>query len=343
MVSRMVCDVLKTTGITAAAGIGTNLYLAKIAMDIEAKHAPPDRNGVRIAELDEMTYRQRLWDHRPLPDFWRIGGGYARRLAKQGLYTMGDVARCSLGGAGDYYNEDLLFKLFGVNAELLIDHAWGKEPCTIGEIKKYQPQSHSISMGQVLQHPYSMENARLIVREMTDMLVLDLVDKGLVTEQMSLAIGYDAESLRYDCGYRGEVVVDPYGRRIPKGANGSVRLSRRTSSTRLITEGVMALFDRIAAPELLVRRLNLTACGVVSEREETRDDRGEQLDMFTDYEAMDREREKENAALAREREMQKTVIGLKKRYGKNIILRGMNLCEAATARERNAQIGGHRA
>jgi len=344
MVSEMVTDVFKTTGITAAAGIGTNLYLAKIAMDIEAKRTSPDRNGARIAELDERTYRERLWNHRPLTDFWRIGGGYARRLERQGLYTMGDVARCSLGGAGDYYNEELLFKLFGINAELLIDHAWGKESCTIGEIKKYQPQSHSVSTGQVLQSPYSYENARLIVREMTDLLVLDLVDKGLVTDHMDLAVGYDTESLKYEVGYTGEVITDYYGRKVPKGAHGSVRLSLQTSSTRLITEGVMELYDRIVSPQLLVRRINLTACGVVNEQDaRVHCLKGEQLDMFTDYEALEKQIEAENAMLMREKRMQKAVIELKKRYGKNIILRGMNLCEAATARERNAQIGGHKA
>ncbi len=344
MVSVMVADVLATTGITAAAGIGTNLYLAKIAMDIEAKHAEADRNGVRIAELDEMTYRMKLWSHRPLTDFWRIGGGYARRLEQQGLYTMGDVARCSLGKAGDYYNEDLLFRLFGVNAELLIDHAWGMESCTIGEIKAYQPQSHSVSTGQVLHSPYTIENARLIVREMADLLVLDLVDKRLVTDQMVLTVGYDAESLKGEVEYRGEVTVDHYGRRIPKNAHGTVNLPRQTSSTRMITEAVMELYDRIMTPDLLVRRINLTACGVVDEtKARGREDFGGQLDMFTDYAALERRLARENAELEREHRMQRAVLELKKKYGKNIILRGMNLCEAATARERNAQIGGHRA
>ncbi len=344
MVSVMVEDVFKTTGITASAGIGTNLYLAKIAMDIEAKRMKADKNGVRIAELDEMTYRERLWSHRPLTDFWRIGGGYARRLEQQGLYTMGDVARCSLGGAGDYYNEDLLYRLFGVNAELLIDHAWGMESCTIGEIKAYRPESHSVSTGQVLQSPYTIENARLIVREMADLLVLDLVDKHLVTDQMVLTVGYDAESLKGEIPYGGEVTVDSYGRRIPKSAHGTVNLPRQTSSTRMITEGVMKLYDEIMTPDLLVRRINLTACGVVDESRVRRaEEQGEQLDMFTDYAAIESRIARENADLEKEKRMQRTVLALKKKYGKNIILRGMNLCDAATARERNAQIGGHRA
>ncbi len=344
LVSAMVADVYRTTGITAAAGIGTNLYLAKIAMDIEAKHAAPDENGARIAELDELSYRRRLWDHRPLTDFWRVGGGTERRLEKHGLYTMGDVARCSLGGAGDYYNEDLLFKLFGVNAELLIDHAWGVETCTIGAIKAYVPESHSISSGQVLQHPYPFEKARLIVREMADALVLDLVDKGLVTGQVALAVGYDADALTHATDYKGAVTVDHYGRRIPKGVNGTVNLHRQTSSTKLITDALVGLFDRIADPDLTVRRLNVTACGVVEEsRAAVHRETVGQLDMFTDYDAIERERAAEDAALEREHRMQKAVLGLKKRYGKNIILRGMNFEEGATARDRNAQIGGHRA
>ena len=342
--SMMIADVLKTTGITAAAGIGTNLYLAKIAMDIEAKHAEPDENGVRIAELDEMTYKQKLWSHRPLTDFWRVGHGYAKKLEENGLYTMGDIARCSLGKDGAYYNEDLLFKLFGVNAELLIDHAWGYEPCTIAEIKAYKPETNSIGSGQVLQCPYIFEKARLVVKEMTDLLVLDLVDKNLVTDQMVLTIGYDVENLQGKSSYRGEVTTDHYGRKIPKHAHGTANLDRQTSSTKLIMDALMELYDRIVNPDLLVRRINLTACKVVDESEAKQYSvAGEQLDIFTDYAELERKRSEEKAALEREKNMQKAVLELKKKYGKNIILKGMNLEEDATARERNAQIGGHKA
>ncbi|MBQ3258759.1 MAG: DNA methylase [Oscillospiraceae bacterium] len=342
--SMMIVDVLKTTGITAAAGIGTNLYLAKIAMDIEAKHAEPDENGVRIAELDEMTYKQKLWSHRPLTDFWRVGHGYAKKLEENGLYTMGDIARCSLGKDGTYYNEDLLFKLFGVNAELLIDHAWGYEPCTIAEIKSYKPETNSIGSGQVLQSPYTFEKAKLVVKEMTDLLVLDLVDKNLVTDQMVLTIGYDVENLQGKSSYRGEVTTDHYGRKIPKHAHGTANLDRQTSSTKLIMDAVMELYDRIVNPDLLVRRINLTACKVVDESEAKQYSvAGEQLDIFTDYAELERKRTEEKAALQREKNMQKAVLELKKKYGKNIILKGMNLEEDATARERNAQIGGHKA
>ncbi len=342
--SMMIADVLKTTGITAAAGIGTNLYLAKIAMDIEAKHAEPDENGVRIAELDEMTYKQKLWSHRPLTDFWRVGHGYAKKLEENGLYTMGDIARCSLGKDGAYYNEDLLYKLFGVNAELLIDHAWGYEPCTIAEIKAYKPETNSIGSGQVLQCPYTFEKAKLVVKEMTDLLVLDLVDKNLVTDQMVLTIGYDVENLQGKSSYRGEVTTDHYGRKIPKHAHGTANLDRQTSSTKLIMDAVMDLYNRIVNPDLLVRRINLTACKVVDESEAKQySGAGEQLDIFTDYAELERRRSEEKAALEREKNMQKAVLELKKKYGKNIILKGMNLEEDATARERNAQIGGHKA
>ena len=341
--SMMIADVLKTTGITAAAGIGTNLYLAKIAMDIEAKHAEPDENGVRIAELDEMTYKQKLWNHRPLTDFWRVGHGYAKKLEENGLYTLGDIARCSLGKDGAYYNEDLLYKLFGVNAELLIDHAWGYEPCTIAEIKAYKPETNSIGSGQVLQCPYTFEKAKLVVKEMTDLLVLDLVDKNLVTDQMVLTIGYDVENLQGKSSYRGEVTTDHYGRKIPKHAHGTANLDRQTSSTKLIMDAVMELYDRIVNPDLLVRRINLTACKVVDESDAVTYGTGEQLDIFTDYAELERKRSEEKAALEREKNMQKAVLELKKKYGKNIILKGMNLEEDATARERNAQIGGHKA
>ncbi len=342
--SMMIADVLKTTGITAAAGIGTNLYLAKIAMDIEAKHAEPDENGVRIAYLDELTYRQKLWNHRPLTDFWRVGPGYAKKLEENGLYTMGDVARCSLGKPGSFYTEELLFRLFGVNAELLIDHAWGYEPCTIREIKAYRPESNSIGSGQVLQYPYTFEKAKLVVKEMTDLLVLDLVEKNLVTDQMVLTVGYDVESLKDGGKYNGAVTTDRYGRKIPKHAHGTANLDRQTSSTRRITEAVMELYDRIVNPSLLVRRINLTACKVVDESEASgKLGKSEQLDLFTDYEEVQRNEAEEQAALDKERAMQKTVLELRKKFGKNAVLKGMNLQEDATARDRNAMIGGHKA
>ena len=213
-----ILDVLNLTGITATAGIGTNLYLCKVAMDIEAKHIPADENGVRIAELDERSYRSSLWDHRPLTDFWRIGRGYSKKLEERALYTMGDIARCSLGGPMDYYNEDLLYKMFGVNAELLIDHAWGWEPCTLADIKAYKPQSSSVGSGQVLHCPYPFEKAKLVTREMADLLVLDLVDKGLVTDQIVLTVGYDIDNLKDSArrkAYHGEVRTDRYGRKVP--------------------------------------------------------------------------------------------------------------------------------
>lgn len=341
--SVMIRDVLNTTGITATAGIGTNMYLAKIAMDIVAKHVEADENGVRIAALDEMSYREKLWSHRPLTDFWRIGQGYAKKLEVNGLYTMGDIARCSLGGVGSYYNEELLFKLFGVNAELLIDHAWGYEPCTISEIKAYKPSSNSIGSGQVLKCPYTFEKARLIVREMTDLLVLDLVDRNLVTDQMVLTIGYDVGNLQGKNSYKGDITVDRYGRRIPKHAHGTANIDCRTSSARLITDAVMKLYDRITDPNLLVRRINITACRVIDENQAKPIGAAEQLDLFTDYEEEERRMEYEKAALEKEKNLQKTIIGLKKKYGKNIVLKGMNLQEGATAKERNAQIGGHKA
>lgn len=343
---KIIQDVRKNTGITATAGIGTNLYLCKIAMDIVAKHIPEDENGVRIAELDERSYRQKLWTHRPLTDFWRIGKGYAKKLEEHGMYTMGDIARCSIGKANDYHNEDLLYKLFGVNAELLIDHAWGFEPCTIEHIKAYKPASNSISSGQVLQSPYDFDKAKLIVREMTDLLVLDLVDKGLVTDQMVLTIGYDIENLTNPERaklYKGEITIDRYGRRIPKQAHGTVNLDRQTSSTRLIIDAVMDLYDRIVDKNLLVRRLTIGANRLVDEKNIEKEESFEQLELFADYCALEKERQQEEELLARERKMQKAILSIKKRYGKNAILKGMNLEEGAMARKRNEQIGGHKA
>ena len=333
---KLIYEVLENTGITATAGIGTNLYLCKVAMDIVAKHTEADEYGVRIAQLDEMSYRRQLWTHRPLTDFWRVGRGYARKLEAHGLFTMGDVARCSVR------NEALLYKLFGVNAELLIDHAWGWEPCTIADIKAYKPSSNSVGSGQVLQSPYTFDKARLIVREMTDLLVLDLVDKGLVTDQMVLTIGYDRESLldpRIREKYTGPVTNDHYGRPIPKHAHGTVNLSRRCASTRLITDAVMALFDRVVNPELLVRRVNLTACNVCPESTVSGDEELFQLDLFTDQ----GKKEAEDAALEREKRRQQAVLSIRKKYGKNAILKGMNFREGATTVDRNNQIGGHKA
>ena len=339
---KIIRDVLDTTGITATAGIGTNLYLAKVALDIVAKHVEPDAQGVRIASLDEMSYRRLLWDHKPLTDFWRVGRGYARKLEKHGLHTMGDVARCSLGGAGEFHNEALLYKLFGINAELLIDHAWGWEPCTISDIKAYKPESNSVGSGQVLHCAYTAEKAKLIVREMTDLLVLDLVDKGLVTDQMVLTVGYDIENLtdpKRRIAYRGEVTTDPYGRKIPKHAHGTANLGRRTSSTRLITEAVMELFDRIVDGNLLVRRVNLVANHVLPETAVQQELAFDQLDFFSDA----ADKEAEDALLEREKRRQQAVLSIRKKYGKNAILKGMNYEEGATTRERNAQIGGHKA
>ena len=346
LAAKMIGDILAETGITATAGIGTNLYLCKVAMDIVAKHVAADENGVRIACLDEAGYRRQLWNHRPLTDFWRVGHGYQKKLEAEGLFTMGDIARCSLGGDSDYYNEELLYRLFGVNAELLIDHAWGWEPTTIDLIKAYKPEANSLSSGQVLQCPYSFEKGRLIVREMTDLLVLDLVEKKLVTDQMTLTIGYDVESLKdpkIRSAYRGEVSTDHYGRRVPKHAHGTANLPRRTSSTRVITDAVMELYDRIVDPLLLVRRVTVAANRLVDEGEAGEAKEFVQLDLFTDYEALEKEREAEEEQFARERKLQEAMLEIKGKYGKNAILKGMNLQEGAMTVERNRQIGGHKA
>ena len=341
----MIRQVLHATGITATAGIGTNLYLAKIAMDIVAKHAEPDADGVRIAELDEMSYRRLLWDHTPLTDFWRVGRGIAKKLNDNGLYTMGDVARCSLGKEGDFHSEALLYRLFGVNAELLIDHAWGWENCTIADIKAYKPESNSISSGQVLTRPYTFAEGKLVVREMTDLLVLDLVDKGLVTDQMVLTVGYDIENLtdpERARAYRGEIKTDFYGRRIPKHAHGSINLEGYTSSTRRITRAVMELYDRIVDENLLVRRMYVVANNVRPEAEAA-DAADRQMDLFSDYAEQSRRQDEENEDREREKRRQKAILSIQKRYGKNALLKGMNLEKAATARDRNRQIGGHKA
>ena len=342
LASRIILDVLETTGITATAGIGTNLYLCKVAMDIVAKHVHPDVNGVRIAKLDERTYRRLLWEHRPLTDFWRVGGGYAKKLEANGLYTMGDIARCSLGGPNEFYNEDLLYKLFGINAELLIDHAWGWEPCAMADIKAYKPESKSVGSGQVLQCPYGYDKARLVVREMADQLALDLVDKGLVTDQLVLTVGYDIENLKSRT-YQGEVTKDRYGRSIPKHAHGTANLEEYIASTRRIITAALELFDRIIDRKLLVRRLYLTAARVSDEESAPGKKAVEQLDLFTDYAAKLEREAQETADLEREKKVQRTLLDIKKKYGKNAILKGMNLEEGATAKSRNEQIGGHKA
>lgn len=346
LAKKIILDVLNTTGITATAGIGPNLYLCKVAMDIQAKHVLPDEDGVRIAQLDEMSYRRQLWAHRPLTDFWRIGSGYAKKLGQHGLYTMGDVARCSVGKPTDFYNEDLLYHLFGINAELLIDHAWGWEPCTMADIKAYKPEVNSLGSGQVLQCPYPFDKARLIVHEMTDSLVLDLVNKRLVTNQIVLTVGYDIESLKNPAirkSHHIEVTTDHYGRQIPKHAHGTANLEQYTSSTKQITQAVLELYDRIVDRQLLVRRINVTAARVVDAASISKEETFEQLDLFTDYEAVRRKQVEEEEALAREKKVQEAMLEIKNKYGKNAILKGMNLLEGATGRDRNQQIGGHKA
>ncbi len=337
---KIILDVLDSTGITATAGIGTNLYLCKVAMDVVAKHIPADKNGVRIAELNEMSYRQILWTHQPLTDFWRVGRGCARKLEDNGMFTMGDVAWRSVT------DEDLLYKLFGKNAELLIDHAWGWEPCTVDAIKAYRPSSNSLGSGQVLHTPYEAEKAKLVLREMADLLALDMVDKGLVTDQIVVTVGYDVENLidpERSKAYNGEVVRDHYGRRIPKHSHGTINLGGHTASTKRIMEAASELFDRIVDKNLLIRRLNITVNHVISEADVKKEAQYEQIDLFTDYDALETRREREQAELDRERKMQKAMLAIRKKYGKNAILKGMNFEEGATARDRNMQIGGHKA
>ena len=310
-------------------------------MDIVAKHIPADKNGVRIAELDEMGFRRELWSHQPLTDFWRVGRGYAKKLEQNGMFTMGDVARCSV------QNEDILYQLFGKNAELLIDHAWGWEPCTVEAIKAYRPSTNSLGSGQVLHQPYTAEKAKLVLREMADSLVMDLVEKGLVTDQLVVTIGYDIENLtdpERRKKYRGDIVKDHYGRQIPKHAHGTANLDGHTSSTKKIMCAVSELFDRIVDKNLLVRRLNIVANHVLPEADAPRKNAGfEQLDLFTDYAALEVKQEQERAELEREKKMQQAMLTIKKKFGKNAILKGMNLEEGATAKDRNAQIGGHKA
>lgn len=337
---KIIQDILSETGITATAGIGTNLFLCKVAMDIVAKHIPPDKNGVRIAELNEMSYRQMLWSHQPLTDFWRVGHGYARKLKEHGMFTMGDVALCSVA------HEELLYTLFGKNAELLIDHAWGWEPCTIKDIKAYRPTSQSLGSSQVLPCPYSAEKARLVLREMADQLVLDLADKKLVTDQLVLTVGYDIENLAVPqrcSNYQGPVVLDSYGRQIPRHAHGTASLSCHTASSKELIRAASDLFDRIVNPILLIRRLSITANHTVPERSVSTPILYEQMNLFTDYAALEKRRKKKQAELERDKKLQQAILTIKKKYGRNAILRGMSLEEGATARERNKQIGGHKA
>ena len=334
LVTEVIHDIYKSTGITATAGIGTNLYLCKVAMDIVAKHVQPNKNGVRIAWLDEMRYRQLLWTHTPITDFWRVGNGYAKRLESHRIYTMGDIAKTSIK------NEDLLYKLFGINAELLIDHAWGYEPVTIESIKAYRPSSNSMSSGQVLHCPYNYEQTKLIVKEMTELLTLDLVKKNLVTNQIVLTIGYDTENLtNKNIHFTGEVTTDRYGRKIPKHAHGTINLDHKTSSTKLILEAAVKLYEKIINKELLVRRINITANNVIDIVQLKKEFSCEQLNLFTDYkQKVESEKEEQQ-----ERQLQKAMLNIKDKYGKNAIIKGMNLQEAGTTIDRNSQIGGHRA
>lgn len=337
----IVRDVLKQTGITATAGIGTNMYLCKVAMDIVAKHMPADKDGVRIAELDEKSYREKLWDHRPLTDFWRCGKGIVSKLAMYGIETMGQIARLSVK------NDEVLYKLFGVNAEILIDHSWGWEPCTMDYVKSYRPETNSLSSGQVLHEPYTFSKARVVIKEMADAVSMDLLDKGLVTDQLVVTVGYDRTSLENPeirAKYHGPVVKDYYGREVPKSAHGTTNLDRQTSSTTLIMTAVEKLFDRIVNKDLLVRRLNITTNHVIPEsRVKKQDDKMVQLDLFTDYETLAKQKKEEEERLAKERRMQEALLAIKKQFGKNSILKGLNFEEGATAKDRNEQIGGHKA
>lgn len=335
LVTKVIKNVYDETGITATAGIGTNLYLCKIAMDIVAKHTEPDKYGVRIAGLDEKTYRKYLWGHKPLTDFWRVGKGISKKLEQNGMLTMGDVARMSIK------NEELLYKLFGINAELLIDHAWGYEPCTIESIKSYKTVMNSISSGQVLHCPYNYEDTKLIVKEMTELLSLDLVKKGLVTSKLVLTIGYDIDNLtnpEISQNYNGDITIDRYGRKVPKHAHGTINIDHKTASTKIITNAVMELYERIMNKELLTRRINITAADVVNEEDYKNIKEYEQMNMFVDYNELEKQRLKEKS----EKSLQKAVINIKSKYGKNAILKGMNFIEGGTTIERNGQIGGHK-
>jgi DNA polymerase V len=338
---KMIRDVLATTGITATAGIGTNMYLAKVAMDIVAKKMPADKDGVRIAELDEMSYRRQLWDYRPITKFWRVGAGIAEKLAVYGIDTMGKVARLSL------QNEDVLYRMFGVNAELLIDHAWGWEPCTMEAVKAYRPETNSLSSGQVLTEPYTAKKARVVIREMAEEMALKLVRKRLVTDQLVLTVGYDVESLtrpEIRAKYHGEITNNYYGKPVPKHAHGTYNFDRPTSLSSQLMDGAAELFDKHVNADLLIRRLNITANHVIPEEIALKQDNApQQLDLFTDYEAMEKQKQAEKAKTDKERRMQEVQLRIKQRFGKNAILRGLNFDEGATSKDRNNQIGGHKA
>ena len=349
LASEMIREVWNNTGITATAGIGTNLYLCKVAMDIMAKHVEPDENGLRIAELDEISYREKLWDHQPITDFWRVGRGYAKKLAAMGLYTMGDIARCSLGGDRDFHNEEILYKTFGINAELLIDHAWGYEPCTMELIKAYKPDNNSLSQGQVLHCAYTADKARIVVAEMADALALQLMDNGQLTDQVGLYIGYDRESLENPETLRkvkGKVTTDYYGRSVPEHAHGSENLGEFTCLSRIITDAVLKIFDENVDPDLLIRRINIGAGHVISEEQakETQETSNyEQMSLFVDYEKRDEEEKVRKEKLEKEKALQEATLSIQKRFGKNAILKGLSFEEGATGRDRNNQIGGHKA
>ena len=333
LATMVIHDIYNQTGITATCGVGTNMYLAKVAMDIVAKHAKENKFGVRIACLDEQMYKEKLWNHKPLTDFWRVGKGIATKLEKNHMYTMGDIARCSIN------NEEKLFKLFGINAELLIDHAWGYEPATIESVKAYKPTTNSLSSGQVLHCPYNYEKTRLIIKEMTELLVLDLVDKHLVTNQLVLTVGYDIDNLNDSfINYTGEVTIDRYGRSVPKHAHGTINLDYYTSSNKIIGEAVIKLYERIINNKLLTRRINISANNLINEEEAEKRKSFEQIDLFTDYNALKKKQEKEK----KEHELQKSILNIKKKYGKNAILKGMNFEEGATTIDRNSQVGGHK-
>ncbi len=343
---KIIQQVFKKTGITATVGIGTNLYLAKVAMDIGAKHIQPDKNGVRIAQLDEMSYRRRLWEHRPLTDFWRVGRGYAKKLEEIGLFTMGDIARCSLGKETDFHNEELLYKLFGINAELLIDHAWGWEPCTIADIKAYHPENHSMGSGQVLHSPYPNEKAKIVLLEMADQLSLDLFEKGLVADHLVLTIGYDRENLNNAekiHSYMGKIEIDHYGRAVPQHAQGSISLGKHTASSKKIMDSAMKLFENITDAKLLIRKINITANHVIAEEDVSQNHVCEQLNLFTDYTKKKKAEEKEAAETEKEKKLQQAMLSIKHKFGKNAVLKGISLEEGATAKGRNSQIGGHQA
>lgn len=338
LVTKIIKDIYDTTGITATAGIGTNLFLCKVAMDIVAKHVEPNSYGVRIAELDERSFREKLWNHKPITDFWRVGKGYAKRLEKYRMFTMGDVARCSVE------NEDLLYKIFGVNAELLIDHSWGWECATIKSIKECKPENRSLCSGQVLHCPYDYDQTKLIIKEMADEITLDMVEKHFVTDMLVLTIEYDIENLKnaeYSKFYNGEIKEDRYGRRVPKPAHGTFRLENKTFSTRIISNGFVQLFDRIINKNLLVRKIYLTVGNLTDENELKKVEKYEQVNLFTNYGELAKKEEEERIKLEKEHKIQSAIIGIKNKYGKNAIIKGMDLEESATTIQRNGQIGGH--